>query len=145
MYVLITPAPNTARSLFGHVMSGGRHYLLVEKTNVFVRNGLAQGNFVLLEGFEHNGAFITKNAIDQMVQELAKSRKQEENETYEEYRGNLYRFAVEALAAEQEGTDEANAEDEKPASKKRTSTKSAAPKDTGTADAAATDPADKGN
>ena len=122
MFILITPAPNTSRAMHGKVMSGGRHYLLVESTDVLVRNALAQGTMVSLEGFEHKGAFISRADIDHLVRELGRTRKQEEGETYEEYRGNLYRFAVESLASEQE--DEGNAEDEKTAQKKRAPSKS---------------------
>lgn len=124
MYVLLTPAPNTARSFNGKTLSGGRHYVLVQKNEVTVRNALAQGTMVILEGFEHTGAFISQREIDKLVRELATTRVKEENETYEEYRGNLYRFAVESLASGND-EDEVDAEAEKPATKKRTPTKAA--------------------
>lgn len=138
MFILITPAPNTSRAMHGKVMSGGRHYILVERTDVLVRNALAQGTMVSLEGFEHKGAFIARADIDNLVRELGRTRKQEEGETYEEYRGNLYRFAVESLASEQE--DEGNAEDEKPTQKKRAPSKSAKASDP----APAADPSTEG-
>lgn len=133
MYILITPAPNTSRAMNGKVMSGGRHYLLVEKNNVLVRNALAQGNMVTLEGFTYEGKPLSSLEIDNLVRELSKSRKQEASESYEEYRGNLYRYAVESLGSMGDSEDDEE-KVETAAPKKRQSAKSAK-----TADASDTD------
>ena len=103
--ILITPVHGTARSIAGKVMTGGHHYVLVDKTAVDVRNALTQGHAVALEGLEIKKR-LSPREVDEMVHELAQSRAQEENESYEDYRANLYRFAVEALCSEGETTAE---------------------------------------
>ena len=103
--ILITPVHGTARSIAGKVMTGGHHYVLVDKTAVDVRNALTQGHAVALEGLEIKKR-LSPREVDEMVRELAQSRAQEENESYEDYRANLYRFAVEALCSEGEITVE---------------------------------------
>lgn len=103
--ILITPVHGTARSIAGKVMTGGHHYVLVDKTAVDVRNALTQGHAVALEGLEIKKR-LSPREVDEMVRELAQSRAQEENESYEDYRANLYRFAVEALCSEGETTAE---------------------------------------
>ena len=103
--ILITPVHGTARSIAGKVMTGGHHYVLVDKTAVDVRNALTQGHAVALEGLEIRKR-LSPREVDEMVRELAQSRAQEENESYEDYRANLYRFAVEALCSEGETTAE---------------------------------------
>ena len=97
--ILITPVHGTARSIAGKVMTGGHHYVLVDKTAVDVRNALTQGHAVALEGLEIKKR-LSPREVDEMVRELAQSRAQEENESYEDYRANLYRFAVEAMTSE---------------------------------------------
>ena len=104
--ILITPVHGTARSIAGKVMTGGHHYVLVDKTAVDVRNALTQGHAVALEGLEIKKR-LSPREVDNLVRELAQSRAQEENESYEDYRANLYRFAVEALCSEGETTAEA--------------------------------------
>ena len=103
--ILITPVHGTARSIAGKVMTGGHHYVLVDKTAVDVRNALTQGHAVALEGLEIKKR-LSPREVDEMVRELAQSRAQEEKESYEDYRANLYRFAVEALCSEGEITVE---------------------------------------
>ena len=103
--ILITPVHGTARSIAGKVMTGGHHYVLVDKTAVDVRNALTQGHAIALEGLEIKKR-LSPREVDEMVRELAQSRAQEENESYEDYRANLYRFAVEALCSEGEITVE---------------------------------------
>ena len=103
--ILITPVHGTARSIAGKVMTGGHHYVLVDKTAVDVRNALTQGHAVALEGLEIKKR-LSPREVDNLVRELAQSRAQEENESYEDYRANLYRFAVEALCSEGETTAE---------------------------------------
>ena len=103
--ILITPVHGTARSIAGKVMTGGHHYVLVDKTAVDVRNALTQGHAVALEGLEIKKR-LSPREVDNLVRELAQSRAQEENESYEDYRANLYRFAVEALCSEGEITVE---------------------------------------
>ena len=103
--ILITPVHGTARSIAGKVMTGGHHYVLVDKTAVDVRNALTQGHAIALEGLEIKKR-LSPREVDEMVRELAQSRAQEENESYEDYRANLYRFAVEALCSEGETTVE---------------------------------------
>lgn len=103
--ILITPVHGTARSIAGKVMTGGHHYVLVDKTAVDVRNALTQGHAIALEGLEIKKR-LSPREVDEMVRELAQSRAQEENESYEDYRANLYRFAVEALCSEGETTAE---------------------------------------
>ena len=103
--ILITPVHGTARSIAGKVMTGGHHYVLVDKTAVDVRNALTQGHAVALEGLEIKKR-LSPREVDEMVRELAQSRIQEENESYEDYRANLYRFAIEALSSEGETTAE---------------------------------------
>ena len=118
--ILITPVHGTARSIAGKVMTGGHHYVLVDKTAVDVRNALTQGHAVALEGLEIKKR-LSPREVDEMVRELAQSRAQEENESYEDYRANLYRFAVEALcsegetAAEDKGAEKAAAAEAKKA------------------------------
>ena len=103
--ILITPVHGTARSIAGKVMTGGHHYVLVDKTAVDVRNALTQGHAIALEGLEIKKR-LSPREVDKLVHELAQSRAQEENESYEDYRANLYRFAVEALCSEGETTAE---------------------------------------
>ena len=103
--ILITPVHGTARSIAGKVMTGGHHYVLVDKTAVDVRNALTQGHAVALEGLEIKKR-LSPREVDEMVRELAQSRIQEENESYEDYRANLYRFAIESLSSEGETTAE---------------------------------------
>ena len=103
--ILITPVHGTARSIAGKVMTGGHHYLLVDKTAVDVRNALTQGHAVALEGLEIEKR-LSPREVDKLVRELAQSRTQEEGESYEDYRANLYRFAIESLTSEGENTAE---------------------------------------
>ena len=103
--ILITPVHGTARSIAGKVMTGGHHYVLVDKTAIDVRNALTQGHAVALGRLEVRKR-LSPREVDEMVRELAQSRAQEENESYEDYRANLYRFAVEALCSEGETTAE---------------------------------------
>ena len=103
--ILITPVHGTARSIAGKVMTGGHHYVLVDKTAVDVRNALTQGHAVALEGLEIKKQ-LSPREVDNLVRELAQSRAQWEDESYEDYRANLYRFAVEALCSEGETTVE---------------------------------------
>ena len=79
--ILITPVHGTARSIAGKVMTGGHHYVLVDKTAVDVRNALTQGHAVALEGLEIKKR-LSPREVDEMVRELAQSRAQEENESY---------------------------------------------------------------
>ena len=37
--ILITPLPGTARSFNGRVLTGGHHYMLVQKNEVEILNG----------------------------------------------------------------------------------------------------------
>lgn len=99
--ILITPVHGTARSIAGKVMTGGHHYVLVDKTAIDVRNALTQGHAVALGRLEVRKR-LSPREVDEMVRELAQSRAQEENESYDDYRANLYRFAVEALCSEGE-------------------------------------------
>ena len=105
--ILITPVHGTARSIAGKVMTGGHHYVLVDKTAVDVRNALTQGHAVALEGLEIKKR-LSPREVDNLVRELAQSRAQGEDESYEDYRANLYRFAIEALTSD----GETSAEDE---------------------------------
>ena len=97
--ILITPLPGTARSFNGRVLTGGHHYMLVQKNEVEILNALTMGVIVALEGVEVDKP-ISPTELDQLVRELAVSRKKEKDESYEDYRANLYRFAVEAMTSE---------------------------------------------
>ena len=104
--ILITPLPGTARSFNGRVLTGGHHYMLVQKNNVEILNALTMGVIVALEGVEVNKP-ISPAELDNLVRELAMSREKEKDESYEDYRANLYRFAVESMTSEiQEETSE---------------------------------------
>ena len=97
--ILITPLPGTARSFNGRVLTGGHHYMLVQKNEVEILNALTMGVIVALEGVEVEKP-ISSAELDQLVRELAASREKEKDESYEDYRANLYRFAVEAMTSE---------------------------------------------
>lgn len=97
--ILITPLPGTARSLNGRVLTGGHHYMLVQKNEVEILNALTMGVIVALEGVELD-KHISPTELDQLVRELVVSRKKEKDESYEDYRANLYRFAVESMTSE---------------------------------------------
>ena len=97
--ILITPLPGTARSFNGRVLTGGHHYMLVQKNEVEILNALTMGVIVALEGVEVDKP-ISPTELDQLVRELAVSREKEKDESYEDYRANLYRFAVEAMTSE---------------------------------------------
>ena len=104
--ILITPLPGTARSFNGRVLTGGHHYMLVQKNEVEILNALTMGVIVALEGVEVNKP-ISPAELDKLVRELALSREKEKDESYEDYRANLYRFAVESMTSElQEETPE---------------------------------------
>ena len=97
--ILITPLPGTARSFNGRVLTGGHHYMLVQKNEVEILNALTMGVIAALEGVEVDKP-ISPTELDQLVRELAASREKEKDESYEDYRANLYRFAVEAMTSE---------------------------------------------
>lgn len=97
--ILITPLPGTARSFNGRVLTGGHHYMLVQKNEVEILNALTMGVIVALEGVEVNKP-ISPAELDKLVRELAMSREKEKDESYEDYRANLYRFAVESMTSE---------------------------------------------
>ena len=97
--ILITPLPGTARSFNGRVLTGGHHYMLVQKNEVEILNALTMGVIVALEGVEIEKT-ISPVELDQLVRELAMSREKEDDESYEDYRANLYRFAVESMTSE---------------------------------------------
>ena len=97
--ILITPLPGTARSFNGRVLTGGHHYMLVQKNEVEILNALTMGVIVALEGVEVDKP-ISPTELDQLVRELAVSREKEKDESYEDYRANLYRFAVESMTSE---------------------------------------------
>ena len=104
--ILITPLPGTARSFNGRVLTGGHHYMLVQKNEVEILNALTMGVIVALEGVEVEKP-ISSAELDQLVRELAASREKEDGESYEDYRANLYRFAIESMTSElQEETPE---------------------------------------
>ena len=97
--ILITPLPGTARSFNGRVLTGGHHYMLVQKNEVEILNALTMGVIVALEGVEIEKT-ISPVELDKLVRELAMSREKEKDESYEDYRANLYRFAVESMTSE---------------------------------------------
>ena len=97
--ILITPLSGTARSFNGRVLTGGHHYMLVQKNEVEILNALTMGVIVALEGVEIEKP-ISPVELDQLVRELAMSREKEKDESYEDYRANLYRFAVESMTSE---------------------------------------------
>lgn len=97
--ILITPTLGTARAILGKVMTGGHHYLLVDKTEVSIRNLLTQDLAVAVEGIQVDVP-LSARAVDELVKELAVSREKEKDESYEDYRANLYRFAIESLTKE---------------------------------------------
>ena len=99
--ILITPTLGTARAILGKVMTGGHHYLLVDKTEVSVRNLLTQDLAVAVEGIQVDVP-LSARSVDELVKELAVSREKEKDESYEDYRANLYRFAIESLTKETE-------------------------------------------
>lgn len=99
--ILITPLPGTARSFNGRVLTGGHHYMLVQKNEVEILNALTMGVIVALEGVEIEKT-ISPVELDKLVRELAMSREKEKDESYEDYRANLYRFAVESMTSETE-------------------------------------------
>lgn len=113
--ILITPLPGTARSFNGRVLTGGHHYMLVQKNEVEIRNALTMGVIVALEGVEIEKT-ISPVELDKLVRELAMSREKEKDESYEDYRANLYRFAVESMTSE---TEEVAAEKEPTPTPKR--------------------------
>ncbi len=115
--ILITPLPGTARSFNGRVLTGGHHYMLVQKNEVEIRNALTMGVIVALEGVEIEKT-ISPVELDKLVRELAMSREKEKDESYEDYRANLYRFAVESMTSE---TEEVAAEKEPTPTPKRNS------------------------
>lgn len=113
--ILITPLPGTARSFNGRVLTGGHHYMLVQKNEVEILNALTMGVIVALEGVEIEKP-ISPVELDKLVRELAMSREKEKDESYEDYRANLYRFAVESMTSE---TEEVAAEKEPTPTPKR--------------------------
>ena len=115
--ILITPLPGTARSFNGRVLTGGHHYMLVQKNEVEIRNALTMGVIVALEGVEIEKT-ISPVELDKLVRELAMSREKEKDESYEDYRANLYRFAVESMTSEPE--EEAAKKESTPTPKRNT-------------------------
>lgn len=115
--ILITPLPGTARSFNGRVLTGGHHYMLVQKNEVEIRNALTMGVIVALEGVEIEKT-ISPVELDKLVRELAMSREKEKDESYEDYRANLYRFAVESMTSETE--EEAAKKESAPTPKRNT-------------------------
>ena len=118
--ILITPLPGTARSFNGRVLTGGHHYMLVQKNEVEILNALTMGVIVALEGVEIEKT-ISPVELDKLVRELAMSREKEKDESYEDYRANLYRFAVESMTSETE--EEAAKKESTPTPKRNTSGK----------------------
>ena len=114
--ILITPLPGTARSFNGRVLTGGHHYMLVQKNEVEILNALTMGVIVALEGVEIEKP-ISPVELDKLVRELAMSREKEKDESYEDYRANLYRFAVESMTSE---TEEAAEKESTPTPKRNT-------------------------
>lgn len=115
--ILITPLPGTARSFNGRVLTGGHHYMLVQKNEVEILNALTMGVIVALEGVEIEKT-ISPVELDKLVRELAMSRVKEKDESYEDYRANLYRFAVESMTSETE--EEAAKKESAPTPKRNT-------------------------
>lgn len=115
--ILITPLPGTARSFNGRVLTGGHHYMLVQKNEVEILNALTMGVIVALEGVEIEKT-ISPVELDKLVRELAMSREKEKDESYEDYRANLYRFAVESMTSETE--EEAAKKESTPTPKRNT-------------------------
>lgn len=115
--ILITPLPGTARSFNGRVLTGGHHYMLVQKNEVEILNALTMGVIVALEGVEIEKP-ISPVELDKLVRELAMSREKEKDESYEDYRANLYRFAVESMTSETE--EEAAKKESTPTPKRNT-------------------------
>ena len=115
--ILITPLPGTARSFNGRVLTGGHHYMLVQKNEVEILNALTMGVIIALEGVEIEKT-ISPVELDKLVRELAMSREKEKDESYEDYRANLYRFAVESMTSETE--EEAAEKEATPAPKRNT-------------------------
>lgn len=123
--ILITPLPGTARSFNGRVLTGGHHYMLVQKNEVEILNALTMGVIVALEGVEVNKP-ISPAELDQLVRELAMSREKEKDESYEDYRANLYRFAVESMTSE---FQEETPEPEQPTGRRKKQTAESKPAD----------------
>ena len=115
--ILITPLLGTARSFNGRVLTGGHHYMLVQKNEVEILNALTMGVIVALEGVEIEKP-ISPVELDKLVRELAMSREKEKDESYEDYRANLYRFAVESMTSETE--EEAAKKESTPTPKRNT-------------------------
>ena len=115
--ILIPPLPGTARSFNGRVLTGGHHYMLVQKNEVEILNALTMGVIVALEGVEIEKT-ISPVELDKLVRELAMSREKEKDESYEDYRANLYRFAVESMTSETE--EEAAKKESTPTPKRNT-------------------------
>lgn len=109
--ILITPLEGTARSINGRVLTGGYHYLLVEKNQPEVLNFLTLGVATAIADLEIEQV-LSPVDVDKLVAELENSRKQEEGESLIDYRANLYRFAVESLLSKlEEDNKEVEGED----------------------------------
>lgn len=123
--ILITPLPGTARSFNGRVLTGGHHYMLVQKNEVEILNALTMGVITALEGVEID-KHISPVELDKLVRELAVSREKGKNESYEDYRANLYRFAVESMTSE---SQEEKPEPEQASSRRKKQTAESKPAD----------------
>lgn len=126
-YILITPVKGTARSINGVVLTSGVHYMLVRRDQIEVRNALTQLHIEAVEGFSTD-KFVDHSEIRKLVEELQISRKQEENESYEDYRRNLYLYAVEVLTSEnKEAETDSEPKTQKSTSRKTTTEKEVKP------------------
>lgn len=123
-YILITPVKGTARSINGVVLTSGVHYMLVRRDQIEVRNALTQLHIEAVEAFSTD-KFVDHSEIRKLVEELQISRKQEENESYEDYRRNLYLYAVEVLTSENKEVET----DSEPKTQKSTSRKTTTEKE----------------
>lgn len=122
-YILVTPTVGTALSVKNVVLTAGVHYLLVDESDIEIRNGLTLNKLEAVPDFKVDKP-VNRYELSKLVVELQQSKPKQDDESYEDYRRNLYLFAVEALTSEQDPSEvnpEANLEPKTTTSKKRSS------------------------
>jgi len=115
---LLTPAVGRTLSINGLTLTGGRDYLLGYKDDAYLNGLVSQGKLTILTQAGSPEAFeVPDEAVRETLDEIYRGQRASkpwvpDEETFEEYVANTYRFAVEAYTAElenggEEGEDEA--------------------------------------
>lgn len=114
---LLTPVLGLTYSLGGFALTGGRDYVLVSENDSFVNNLVAREKLTPLVNDKGAPIKLPDSANQEDLRAIYTEKADSspwnpEEEAYEDYVANTYRFAMEAYAAELEANEEKEGEGE---------------------------------